>query len=39
MFSLNDEQKLLQETARKLATEVIAPRAKQHDIDQEYPWD
>ena len=39
MYSLNDEQKLLQETARKLATEVIAPRAKQHDIDQEYPWD
>ena len=38
MYSLNDEQKLLQETARKLATEVIAPRAKQHDIDQEYPW-
>ena len=39
MYSLNSEQKLLQEKARKLATEVIAPRAKQHDIDQQYPWD
>jgi len=38
MYSLNSEQRSLQETARKLATEVIAPRAKQHDIDQEYPW-
>jgi len=39
MYSLTKQQKLIQESARKLATEVIAPRAKQHDIDQEYPWD
>jgi alkylation response protein AidB-like acyl-CoA dehydrogenase len=39
MYSLNTQQKRLQEKARRLATEVISPRAKQHDIDQEYPWD
>ncbi len=39
MYYLNEQQKKLQIKARKLATEVIAARAKQHDIDQEYPWD
>lgn len=39
MTHLTPEQLDLQLRARKLAQNVIAPRAKQHDIDQEYPWD
>ena len=39
MYSLNSDQLALQQNARQLAQQVIAPRAKQHDIDQEYPWD
>ncbi len=39
MYSLNSEQLAIQRSARQLAQNVIAPRAKQHDIDQEYPWD
>lgn len=39
MFNLTQKQYALQEKARQLANEVIAPRASQHDIDQEYPWD
>ena len=32
-------QQELQQRARELAQQVIGPRAAQHDIDQEYPWD
>jgi alkylation response protein AidB-like acyl-CoA dehydrogenase len=39
MYTLNEKQQALQENARHLAQEVIGPRAKQHDIDQQYPWD
>jgi len=39
MNELNEAQLDLQNRARKLAQEVIGPRAAQHDIDQEYPWD
>jgi len=39
MYALTTTQKQIQEAARRFAQEVIAPRAKQHDIDQEYPWD
>ena len=39
MYTLSTEQQQIQESARRLAQEVIAPRAAQHDIDQQYPWD
>ena len=39
MYTLSPEQQQIQESARRLAQEVIAPRAAQHDIDQQYPWD
>lgn len=39
MTQLTAAQSQLQQRARKLAQEVIGPRAAQHDIDQQYPWD
>ncbi len=39
MYTLTPEQQTIQQSARHLAREVIGPRAKQHDIDQQYPWD
>jgi alkylation response protein AidB-like acyl-CoA dehydrogenase len=39
MYSLTPEQQQIQLSARRLAQEVIGPRAKQHDINQNYPWD
>ncbi len=39
MYTLTSEQQQIQQSARRLAQDVIAPRAKQHDIDQQYPWD
>jgi alkylation response protein AidB-like acyl-CoA dehydrogenase len=39
MYTLTPEQISIQQSARRLAQGVIAPRAKQHDIDQQYPWD
>ena len=39
MNSLTQQQLDLQLKARELAQTVIAPRAAQHDIDQQYPWD
>ena len=39
MYRLTTEQITIQQSARRLAQDVIAPRAKQHDIDQQYPWD
>lgn len=39
MFSLPQEQLELQQRARDLAVRVIAPRAADIDISQEYPWD
>lgn len=39
MIKLTAEQAQIQQSARRLAREKIAPRAKQHDIDQAYPWD
>ena len=38
-YGLSSEQLELQAQARHLATEVIAPRAAQVDIDEQYPWD
>lgn len=38
MFHLTDEHLELQAAARKLATEVIAPRAADVDRAEEYPW-
>ncbi len=39
MYTLNPEQQAIQQSARRLAQDVIGPRAKRHDIDQQYPWD
>jgi len=38
-FQLNDEQRLIQETARRIAKEKIAPRAAEIDESGEYPHD
>lgn len=39
MWDLTPEQRELQTRARKLATEVIAPRAAEVDRTEQYPWD
>jgi 3-sulfinopropanoyl-CoA desulfinase len=39
MFYLSDEQKLLQEAARRLAEDAIKPRAAEVDRTEAYPWD
>ncbi len=39
MFYLTDQQKMLQETARKLASREIRPRAAEIDRSEAYPWD
>ncbi len=39
MFYLTDEQKTLQETARRIAEDKIKPRAAEVDRSEEYPWD
>lgn len=38
-FGLTDEEKLLQDMARRLAREKVAPGAAQRDIDGEFPYD
>ena len=38
-FQLSDEHRLIQETARRIAKEKIAPRAAEMDISGEYPHD
>jgi alkylation response protein AidB-like acyl-CoA dehydrogenase len=38
-FELTDEQRLIQETARRIAKEVVAPRAAELDESGEYPHD
>jgi len=38
-FELNEEQRLIQETARRIAKEKIAPRAAEMDETGEYPHD
>lgn len=38
-FELTDEQKLIQQTARRIAKDVVAPRAKELDETGEYPHD
>jgi alkylation response protein AidB-like acyl-CoA dehydrogenase len=38
-FELSEEQRLIQETARRIAKEKIAPRAAEIDETQEYPHD
>ena len=39
MFQLTAERQALQARARKLAREVIAPRAAEIDRSEQYPWD
>jgi len=38
-FELNEEQRSMQDMARKFAREEIAPKAPHHDKTGEYPWD
>jgi alkylation response protein AidB-like acyl-CoA dehydrogenase len=38
-FQLTEEQRLIQDTARRIAREVVAPRAAEVDETQEYPED
>lgn len=38
-FSLTDEQKMLQETARKFAEQEIRPKAEYHDRTGEFPYE
>ena len=38
-FELSEEHRLIQETARRIAKEKIAPRAAEIDETQEYPHD
>ena len=37
-FELTDEQKEIQQLARRFAREKIAPNAEQYDHSHEYPW-
>lgn len=37
-FSLTDEQKQLQDMARKFANEQMAPKAAEYDESEEFPW-
>ncbi|MBT3247496.1 MAG: acyl-CoA dehydrogenase [Actinobacteria bacterium] len=39
MWNLTPQQEALQQRARELATEVIAPRAAEIDRTEQYPWD
>jgi alkylation response protein AidB-like acyl-CoA dehydrogenase len=38
-FQLTEEHRLIQDTARRIAREVVAPRAAEVDVTQEYPED
>lgn len=38
-FELSEEHRLIKDTARRIAREVVAPRAKEVDEAQEYPLD
>ena len=37
-FSLNDEQKMIQQLARDFAHNEMAPAAEHYDVTHEYPW-
>ena len=39
MFMLSDDQVQIQNSARRLAQDVIKPRAAEIDRTEEYPWD
>ncbi len=38
-YYLSDEQKMVQDLARKIAQEKMIPVAAKYDITEEYPWD
>jgi alkylation response protein AidB-like acyl-CoA dehydrogenase len=38
-FTLTEEQRLIQDTARRIARDVVAPRAAELDVTGEYPHD
>ena len=37
-FALSEQQKSLQETARKFARQDMMPVAAKYDLSMEYPW-
>ena len=39
MFTLTETQRQIQDTARRIAKEKIAPFAAENDRNEEYPWD
>lgn len=39
MWRFSPELEMLRETVRKIAVEVIAPRAAEIDLSEEFPWD
>jgi len=39
VYELSDRQRVIQESARRLARDKIAPRAAEVDRSEEYPWD
>jgi alkylation response protein AidB-like acyl-CoA dehydrogenase len=39
MMNLSETQKMIQDSARAMARDVIAPRAAEIDRTEEYPWD
>jgi len=39
MIKFTEEQKLIQQTVRDFAVELVAPRAKKYDQTKEFPWD
>jgi len=36
---LTEEQRMIKENAKRIASEVVAPRAMEIDEADEYPWD
>jgi butyryl-CoA dehydrogenase len=39
MITFTEEHKLIQQTVRDFAVELVAPRAKRYDQTKEFPWD
>ena len=37
-FAFNEEQLMIQDVARRIAQEKIAPSAEHHDKTGEFPW-
>ena len=39
MIELTEEQEMMQKTIKKMVREEVAPRAKEIDERDEFPWD